>query len=610
MAGPIAQAKSDRLDLFEQVGGGGNASVYRARLVGHPGHVAAKVLNRRLSSPAERRRFGQECHALRQLAGVEGIVRILDAWVEPDGRAYLVTDLYSSTCADRLRSLGWLTEAEVIDIGKRAANALAAAHADGILHGDVKPSNLLLAANGKMALGDFGASTFAGDQTDDGALSTGYVAPEVVETGERSVAADIYSLGVTLYQLATGRPPTDETFDFDGISTPLTRLICRMLADKPQRRPSSAEEVARELAEIETNATNRKPLSALNRISRTPLYLAGGLVAVVLAAYAITTLFGDGSQDIESNSDELGSLANPTSSDQAAVVENAIGRASDETESTPPDPDTLETATSDSNVVTELPGPSSGSDSSPSTSTRSATDQSQSSTTASDTTSPPNTAPASTPPRNGPDCTDTVLCESFDDGLGGWEIRGVASAARIAATVEGFSDGGVEIGPAQPVDGAQRFMQRPVGTLPDGRATVSLRILVTEPGQDDYWMNVAEIRDSLGRQWSVHINYASSSQFSFSVNHWDRPTDDFVEASSGLYPLNRWFCLELDIDPAATQSLRLDVDGRRAATLNQSFPDRVGTEHILSLGPTWATGELPTMTLDNVVVEDYGDSSC
>src|SRR5205823_6649716 len=152
---------------------------------------------------------------------------------------------------------------EVVELGVQICRALAAAHAAGLVHRDVKPQNLLLGSNGVLKLGDFGIAfgaegtrmTMAGTVLGTAA----YLAPEQARGEDVTAAADVYGAGAVLYELLTARPPrTIATLSElarptaieppRGVPAKLGALVAACLAPEPRDRPASAAELARQLA--------------------------------------------------------------------------------------------------------------------------------------------------------------------------------------------------------------------------------------------------------------------------------------------------------------------------------------------------------------------------
>ena len=189
--------------------------------------MAVKVDFRPLDDDKQRRRFLREAGAAGRLSGHPGIVTVHDAGILPDDRPYLVLEL----CPGGSLS-AWLTPEKrpsvqrVRDIGVRIADALAAAHARGVIHRDVKPANILIDSYGHAGLTDFGLAAMPEPGTELSvtmeALTPAYAPPEMFHSHPATESGDVYSLAATLYALLAGHPPRWPT---DGHTPTLPELI-------------------------------------------------------------------------------------------------------------------------------------------------------------------------------------------------------------------------------------------------------------------------------------------------------------------------------------------------------------------------------------------------
>ncbi|MEG9431870.1 protein kinase domain-containing protein [Terriglobus sp. ADX1] len=206
--------------VLEQIGSGGMGAVYRARDRRLERDVAIKVLHRNLEMAGARERFLREARAVSSL-NHPNISTIFDIG-EQDGDPYLVMELlHGESIKDRLRDGVPVSEEELISIATQAAQALAAAHAKGIVHRDIKPANLFLVdgpqGEPQLKVLDFGLAKVEHDRIllgPSGLTRTGatvgtveYMSPEQARGEDLDPRSDLFSLGAVLYELATGDVP-------------------------------------------------------------------------------------------------------------------------------------------------------------------------------------------------------------------------------------------------------------------------------------------------------------------------------------------------------------------------------------------------------------------
>ena len=220
-----------------RIGHGGFSVVYRAVQESFERDVALKVLTVGTDEVA-RRRFLREVRLASKLSGHPHVVTVLDTGTAASGRPYLAMDLHEGgSMKERLRRTGPLSAVETAVVGAKIAEALAAAHALGVLHRDVKPNNILVSRFGEPALADFGVSCLLDSSSSASVLdvfSPQHAAPELMTRGTPSVSSDVYALGSTLYELLTGRPP------FGSESRDVRSLMWRTLSE-PAPRPASPD---------------------------------------------------------------------------------------------------------------------------------------------------------------------------------------------------------------------------------------------------------------------------------------------------------------------------------------------------------------------------------
>jgi serine/threonine protein kinase len=254
------------------LGAGGFATVYRCWQIAVGREVAVKVDNRVLLTERDRRRFLREVTAAGRLSGHPHVIDVYDAGTLGDGRPFLVMELCpAGSLSDALRRNGPMPAGQVRDIGVRLADALAAAHASGVLHRDIKPANILVNRFGMVGLSDFGLASIIsahGDQTASReALTPAYSSPEAFRGEEPSVLADVYSLAATLYALLSGFPPHftpgekapgfatimrlhgEPVQDVPGTPPELMALLRAAMSPDPAARPQSAAALRDALAD-------------------------------------------------------------------------------------------------------------------------------------------------------------------------------------------------------------------------------------------------------------------------------------------------------------------------------------------------------------------------
>ena len=303
--------------IIEQIGAGGMGVVYRAHDDRLERDVAIKVLPAgALADEAQRRRFHREALALSRL-NHPGVATVHE-FDREGGADFIVMELVSGeTLAARLKS-GALPLEQVTALGLQIAEALEAAHLRGVLHRDLKPANIVLTERGRVKVLDFGLAKLvqAGVDTAATTLPTAgdavagtlaYMAPEQLLGREVEAASDLFSLGVVLYEMATGRPPWRETLATALVNEivhtappPPTELradlpahlgwiILKALEKSPAQRYRSATELIDDLRAGE-NAAGATAAPA----GRAPAATAG--VIASLAVLPLRNLSGDPEQ--------------------------------------------------------------------------------------------------------------------------------------------------------------------------------------------------------------------------------------------------------------------------------------------------------------------------
>ena len=199
----------DGFTVEELIDTGGFSRVFRATQHGLDRPVAVKVLNSTLQDERQQRVFERECKVMGRLSNHPNIVTVYAPAFTDDMKPCIVMELYRGT----FRNQGVLDVKQVVDVGAKLADALDAIHEEGIVHRDIKPHNVFVSDRGEPAIGDFGISSIDTERTVTGAaaFSVNYAPPEVFEEGGAEAPGDVYALGATLYQLATGEVPFPHT---------------------------------------------------------------------------------------------------------------------------------------------------------------------------------------------------------------------------------------------------------------------------------------------------------------------------------------------------------------------------------------------------------------
>ncbi len=264
---------NNRYRLDRKLGEGGMATVYCGTDILLRRRVAIKVLREQYAADAEFvRRFYQEAESAAKLSH-PNIVNTYDVGHQGDTYFIVMELVDGPSLAEIIAADGRLPEPVAIDYAAQIASGLAYAHRQGLLHRDIKPANVLVTKDDVVKLSDFGIARAVSQQTmaltKPGLVmgSVYYISPEQAQEHEVHETADLYSLGIVLYQMLTGKLPyTGEspvtvalkhigdpvpTIDVKetGVSSALAAIVNRLLQKKPEHRFSSASELATALRE-------------------------------------------------------------------------------------------------------------------------------------------------------------------------------------------------------------------------------------------------------------------------------------------------------------------------------------------------------------------------
>ena len=268
----IQRVLSGRYELEEKIGSGGMAEVYKAhdRLLARP--VAIKILHAAYRADVEFiERFHREAKSAARLSH-PNIVSIYDVGVAGNDHYIVMEYVQSSTLKKKIQDDGPLDILNAVAIAKDIANGLTHAHANNIVHCDIKPHNILMTADGRAKITDFGIARAVTESTltYGGSVigSVHYFSPEQARGGSITPKSDVYSLGIVMYEMLTNRLPFTgdnpvaiamKHVEEEAISPSryrpqippmLEAIVCRAMSKSPEIRPSSFE-LVQELSNVE-----------------------------------------------------------------------------------------------------------------------------------------------------------------------------------------------------------------------------------------------------------------------------------------------------------------------------------------------------------------------
>jgi serine/threonine protein kinase/tetratricopeptide (TPR) repeat protein len=286
-------ASGTRLAVYEiqaPIGAGGMGEVYRATDTKLGRGVAVKILPTEMAQDPDRlARFHREARAVATLNHPNVVT--LYSVEECDGVHFLTMELIEGQPLDRMISASGLPVERIVEIAGAVAEGLAAAHEKGIVHRDLKPANVMVTAEGRVKVLDFGLAKDVSPETSNDATMTAagqtqagivmgtpaYMSPEQVSGRVLDCRTDIFSLGVMLHEMATGRRPFEGTSSAELVSSilrdhpplvtdvrsdlprDLARIIRRCLEKDPRHRLQTARDVSNELRDLARLASHTAP---------------------------------------------------------------------------------------------------------------------------------------------------------------------------------------------------------------------------------------------------------------------------------------------------------------------------------------------------------------
>lgn len=263
----------DRYEILDVVGAGGMSIVYKARCHRLNRNVAIKVLKPEFSNDKNFvTKFKIEAQASAGLSH-PNIVNVYDVY-DDDGLYFIVMELVDGiTLKEYIEQNGRLSMDRAIDISMQIASGLEAAHESHVIHRDIKPQNIIVSKNGNIKVTDFGIAKAASPNTlTSGAIgSVHYISPEQARGGYSDERSDIYSLGITMYEMVTGRVPFDGDNNvtialmhiqnemipprqyYPDIYSSFEKVILKATQKKPERRYLTASALIADLKRVQNN---------------------------------------------------------------------------------------------------------------------------------------------------------------------------------------------------------------------------------------------------------------------------------------------------------------------------------------------------------------------
>jgi hypothetical protein len=225
----------ERYEILANLGCGATSRVDKARDTVLGRTVALKTLVHSFGAPVEQKQFLREAQIVSQLSD-PAIVSLYDVGMENGSIAYLVMEYVAGKTLQQVLAAGPVPVARACAWAADLAGGLRGAHRAGVLHGDIKPANILVTEDGKVKLGDFGIARFATQVSRSGqSMGTpAYLSPEQILGETQSTRSDLFSLGIVLYQMVTGVAP----FEGSSVSAVCAQILSAEPVPPSQRNPA------------------------------------------------------------------------------------------------------------------------------------------------------------------------------------------------------------------------------------------------------------------------------------------------------------------------------------------------------------------------------------
>ncbi len=350
----IGKVLDGRYEILEEVGNGGMAVVYKAKDFDTGAIVAVKILREEyLDNEEFCRRFRNESRAI-ALLNHPNIVKIFDVCNSPSLQYIVMEYIDGISLKDYIEQQHVVRVKEAVHFTTQILRALMHAHSRGIVHRDIKPQNIMLLSNGRIKVTDFGIARLANSQTstitDKAIGSVHYIAPEQARGAATDARADLYSVGVMLYEMLTGKLPFDASSAVSvavmqlqadpkmprqinpNIPVGLEEITMQAMQKDPAARYQSASEMLQDIENfklnpgikfgykyiVEDSARYRKAQEAVKKTDsagddyKSPVIpvLTGIATAFVLVAVVFVIIFIDASGILKKNTSEQTELPN------------------------------------------------------------------------------------------------------------------------------------------------------------------------------------------------------------------------------------------------------------------------------------------------------------